>query len=53
MKNQILNIEEWNEHEIRIEISGNGHYIRKEDLTKFIRKNALILALEIKSHCKK
>ena len=49
MKN-LLNIQDWNEREVRIELSGNGHYVLKENLTKFIKDKALEISLEIQKN---
>ena len=50
--NNLINITEWNEHEVRIEISGNGHYVPKEQITTFLTNNILDISLEIQRNMK-
>lgn len=47
MEKQLINITDWNEREVRIELFGNGHYILKEDVSKFIKDRASDIALEV------
>lgn len=47
MDKQLINITDWNEYEVRIEICGNGNYILKEDVGKWIRENAELIAMEV------
>lgn len=47
MNKNLLTLQHWNEYEIRMEIDGNGHYIRKVDLGDWIKGNAKKMATEI------
>jgi hypothetical protein len=47
MEKQLINITEWNEHEVRIELLGNGNYIPKEKIHEWVKENADRIALEI------
>lgn len=47
MEKQLIKITSWNEYEIRIELSGQGHYVPKEDIGKFIKEHANDIALEV------
>ena len=38
MEKHLIKITSWNEDEIRIELLGNGHYIKKDDVSDFIKK---------------
>jgi hypothetical protein len=50
MEKSLIKITTWNEFEIRIELFGNGHYVRKEDISAFIEEHASDIALEVKSN---
>ena len=47
MKKQLIDIEEFNDNEVRIELCGQGHYILKQDLNKWIKANSKKIALEM------
>jgi hypothetical protein len=47
---QLINITEWNDHEVRVEIFGNGNYIPKSQVAKWIRDNASSIASEVSSN---
>ena len=52
MSNQLINIIEWNQDEVRVEIFGNGHYIPKEHISDWIRENADKIAMEVRGNIK-
>jgi len=43
----LINIDQWGEQEVRIELAGNGHYILKENLEEWIKDHAFQIALEM------
>ena len=47
---QLINITDWSENEVRVEIFGNGSYIPKNDIGQWIRDNADRIATEVVSN---
>ena len=50
MSKQLINIIEWNDMEVRVEIFGNGHYILKEHIGDWIRENVDRIVAEVNSN---
>jgi hypothetical protein len=47
MGRQLINIEEFGDNEVRIELAGQGHYVSKKTLGKWIKEHSKELATEM------
>jgi hypothetical protein len=45
--NKLIQIDQWGENEVRIELAGNGHYVPRKSVENWIKKHAFEISLEM------